>query len=164
MNDYLKKRQEHIFNSRPLKEKKTYQIPKVSEKMKKKLAEEKERLGGDDTELVKWYKNRMKYMSHCEATGIKVENKIYRYAIMSICHILPKSTCKSVATHPANYVILLPDLHTKFDAMSWEEREQMACWEIIRDRLVHVYNDLDPSEKRHFPESVEKYIQKNQPF
>ena len=155
---------DHINAGRPTPEKKRQPIPKKSAKKLKQEEEERERLGGGDTELVKWYKNRMKYMSHCEATGIKVENKIYRYAIMSICHILPKSTCKSVATHPQNYVILLPDLHTKFDAMSWTEREKLACWEVIRDRLVMVYPDLDPSERRHFPDSVLAWMERNSPF
>jgi len=161
---YLDERRKHIEAGRPLKQKKSYQIPKVSEKRKAKMKAEAEVRGDGDTELQKWFKARMKYMTVCEDTGLQVECKIYRYAIMSICHILPKSTVKSVAVHPCNFVILLPDLHTKFDAMSWEEREKMAVWPVIMERLIMMYPDLAPEDRRHFPESVLNYMNKRQPF
>lgn len=139
-------------------------IKKMSAKKAAEVTAEKEARGGEDTELTKWYKRQMKFMDVCEATGLRLETKIYKYAIMSICHILPKSKCKSVATHPLNRVFLLPDLHTKFDAMSWKEREQMSCWPDIRDRLVMLYPDLSTEERRHFPESVIDYMNKHNPF
>jgi hypothetical protein len=139
-------------------------IAKKSAKKLKQEADEKERLGGNDTERVKWYKMQMKYMNVCEETGLRLETKIYRYAIMSICHILPKSTCPSVAEHPLNRMFFIPDFHTKFDAMSWEEREKLGCWPVIRDRLIMVFPDLAVEERRHFPDSVLKFIENNQPF
>ena len=158
----IRKLKEEAQKPKPLKQ---YTIPKKSAKRLEKEKREREERGDDDTELVKWFKGRMKVMGdRCYWCGCKVENKIYRYAIMSICHILPKSTCKSVATHPQNYVILLPDLHTKFDAMSWTEREKLACWEVIRDRLVMGYPDLGPSERRHFADSVLAWMERNSPF
>ena len=164
LSEFQRNRMAHINAGRPLPEKKVHRIPAKSKKRIEKEKQERERLGGDDTERVKWYKMQMRYMNVCEETGMKLETKIYRYAIMSICHLLPKSTCPSVATHPLNRVFLLPDLHTKFDAMSWEEREQMGCWPVIRDRLVHVYECLAPEERRHFPDSVLKFIKDNEPF
>jgi len=165
MSDYLKKRQEYILQGRPLKVKEKKGIAKVSEKRKKKLEEEKEARGGNDSELLAWYKKRVKQMSgYCAETGLKTETKIFQYAIMSVCHILPKATCKSVSTHPLNWIELNCDFHTKFDAMSWEEREKLGCWSIIQERLVHVYECLDPLERRHFPESVLKYMENKKPF
>lgn len=163
---YLDERRKYIEAGRPLKTKEKKPIAKKSAKRIEKEAKEREERGDDDTELVKWYKNRMKYMSVCEETGLKVETKIYAYAIMSICHILGKrdNQCPSVKTHPCNFVILLPDLHTKFDAMSWEEREQMSCWPVIKERLIMIYPDLAPSERRHFPQSVLDYMETINPF
>lgn len=135
-------------------------IAKVSEKKKKEIEAEKERLGGNDSELVRWYKSKMKQMyGVCSETGLKTETKIYAYAIMSICHILPKATVKSLATHPFNWIELNCDFHKKFDAMSWEEREKLGCWPNIFQRLLLMYEHCDPSEKRHFPESVHKFFE-----
>jgi len=139
----------------------------IAKKSDKKLAQEKaekEARNGGNSDLVTWYKRQMNFMDLCEETGLRLETKIYQYAIMSICHILPKSTCKSVATHPLNRVFLIPDLHTKFDAMSWEEKEKMGCWHLIKQRLISLYPDLAENEKRHFPESVRKFIEETEPF
>lgn len=140
----------------------------IAKKSPKKIAEEKaerERLGGGDTELIKWYKARIKMMTgFCNETGLKTETKIYKYAIASICHLLPKSTCPSVKTHPLNWIELNCDFHTKFDSMSWEEREKLGCWQIIHERLIHVWECLAPEERRFFPDNVRNFIEKHDPF
>ena len=139
-------------------------IAPISEKKKKELKEAKDVVTGE-TELVKWFKLQMRMMPQsCEETGLKLETGIYKYAIMSICHILPKSTCKSVALHPLNRMFFNVDFHHKFDAMSWEERKKLGCWIVIQERLIMMWPDLDPSEYRHFPQSVREYIEKNEPF
>lgn len=143
------------------KPKRVYKIPAKSAKKIAKEAAEKERLGGGDTDLVKFFKNAMKHMKGvCEETGLKTETRIYAYAIMSICHILPKENVKSVMYDPNIWIELNCDFHKKFDAMSWEEREQLGCWPVIRNKLILVYPNLDPSEYRFFPESVLKYMEK----
>ena len=160
----IRKLKEEAQKPKPLKQ---YTIPKKSAKRLEKEKREREERGDDDTELVKWFKGRMKVMGdRCYWCGCKVENKIYRYAINSICHILEKrdTMCPSVKTHPLNWVTLCWDHHTAFDRMNWEEREQLGFWETIRDRLIFVYEDLAPEERRHFPESVLKYMEENNPF
>lgn len=148
-----------------VEQKKRYTIPKKSQKKIAAEAAEKEARGDNDTDLQRFYKSAVKHMTgYCAETGLRTETKIFQYAIMSICHILPKSTCKSAATHPCNWIELNVDFHKKFDAMSWEEREKMGCWEVIRDKLVMIFPSLDESEMRHFPESVKKFIHDNQPF
>lgn len=139
----------------------------IAKKSEKKIAEEKaekERLGGDDTELIRWYKSQMKRMNVCEETGMKLECKIYRYAIMSICHLLPKATCPSVATHPSNKIFLLPDLHHKWDNSSWEERETWGIWPTVEERLIHVWECLALEERRFFPEKLRAKIENNNVF
>jgi len=145
--------------------KKKQPIKKVSDKKKAELEAEKKERGGEETELTKWYRRCVKMMSgYCVETGLKTETKIFKYAVMSIAHLIPKSKAKSVATHPLNWIELNVDFHHKFDAMSWEEREKLGCWPVIQERLIMLYPDIHPSEHRHFPESVLKYIENNQPF
>lgn len=140
-------------------------IRKVSEKKAAEQKAEKEARGDNDTELQRFFKSAMKRMTgRCAETGLRTETRIYKYAIMSICHILPRSKCPSVATHPCIWMEFDVGFHVKFDAMSWEEREQLGCWSIIRDKLVMVYPSLAPDERRHFPESVLKFINDNEPF
>lgn len=140
-------------------------VRKVSEKKAKEMADAKDEAG--DTELVRWFRGVMKVMSPtCQECGCKVETGIYQYAIMHIAHLLPKrdTMCPSVKYHILNFITLCTDHHHFYDNVSWEEREKMGCWPIIRDRLIHVYQDLDPSEHRHFPQSVLDYMDKHNPF
>lgn len=149
---------------KPLKK---YQIPKVSKKRAEQIAAEKEARGGNDTELQRWFKQKIKISSgFCSECGCNVEKNVFKYAVMTVAHILPKrdTCCPSVKTHPLNFVILCPYHHDQFDKASWGEKEKMGCWNTVRDRLIMVYPDLDPSEHRHFPESVLRYMEKHNPF
>lgn len=146
---------------------KKYTIPKKS---KKKLAQEKEdrkERGGDDTNLVKWYKDKMKLMSgRCMECGKSTTTKVYELAIHSICHLLAKrkTVCPSVATHPLNWAEYCTDCHYKFDNSAWEDIAQWKSWPEIRERLVYVYDHIAQDERRHFPDIVLKYIEENEPF
>lgn len=46
----------------------------------------------------------------------------------------------------------------------WDKRESMGIWPVVQNKLVSVYPDLAESERRHFPESVLKFIEANEPF
>lgn len=149
------------------KTQKKYVIPKKS---KKKLAQEKEERkerNGDDTLLVKWYKERMKQMTgNCAECGKPTNTKVYELAIHSICHLLAKrkTVAPSVACHPSNWLELCPDCHYKFDNSAWEDIAKWGCWPEIQDRLIHVYLHLTEDERRHFPDIVLKYMEENEPF
>jgi len=142
-----------------------------SEKKKKELNEAKDVVTGE-TELVKWYKGRMKYMGYsCKECGCKVETSVYKFAIHHICHILPKreTMCPSVALHPLNFITLCQHHHDLFDSYSyddkgWAEREKWACWPEVRERLIMMHDSIAPEEMRHFPQSVLDYMKKNEPF
>lgn len=165
MSDYLRQRQEYNKFGKPPKQQKVYSIPKKSAKKLKEEAAAKDENG--DTELQKWFRARMKQMGdRCYWCGCKVENRVYQYAIYSICHILEKrkEKCPSVKTHPMNWLTLCPDHHTMFDGMQWEDREKLGFWDIIQTRLILVYPDLAKEEHRHFPQSVLDYMEKNKPF
>lgn len=141
-------------------------ISPISEKKKKELKEAKDVVTGE-TDLQLWFRGRMKFMTgHCMWCGCKTETHVYSGAIFSICHILEKrdTMCPSVKTHPLNWVELCPDHHTMFDKMTWEEKEKLGFWDTVRVRLIMIYPDLAPDERRHFPQSVREYIEKNEPF
>ena len=140
-------------------------IKKVSDKKAAEMKSEKESRIGGETDLVRWFKMQMKIMPEvCEETGLRIETKIYQYAIMSICHILPKSKVKSVALHPLNRMFFIPDFHTKFDAMSWDEKEKLGCWPVIKERLIMMSPDLSQEDLRYLPDSVRNYIENQFPF
>lgn len=140
----------------------------LKKKGEKKIAEERaerERLGGDDSDLVKFYKSAMKRMiGQCMWCGAKTETHIYKYAIYSICHILDKrdTVAPSVKHHPRNWIELCPDHHTMYDKLNWDEKEKLGFWPEIHERLISVYPDLAPSERRFLPDSVRNFIEKNQ--
>jgi len=167
MSTYLNELQRLKLYGKSVEKKKVYTIPKKSQKRIAKEKAEKEARGGNDTELQRWFKQKIKISSgFCSECGCNVEKNVFQYAVMTVAHLLPKrdNCCPSVKTHPLNFVILCPDHHDQFDRASWEEKEMMGCWNTIRDRLVMVYPDLAVEERRHFPESVLKFINDNQPF
>ena len=99
-------------------------IAPISEKKKKELKEAKDAVTGE-TELVRWYKGRMRYMGYsCKECGAKVETSVYKFAIHHICHILPKreTMCPSVASHPLNFITLCQHHHDLFDSYSYDDK------------------------------------------
>ena len=164
MDDETRKR---LIDARTPKEKKK-PTPIRKKSLKKQAAEkaEREARAGGPTELQKWFKAQIRLMTYCEESDppVFIFTGKYHKDINCVCHILSQQQCESVKTHPLNRVFLQEDLHKKFDQMSWEEREQMRCWPSIRERLVNIYVDIDPKERRHFPDSVLKYIEQQNPF
>lgn len=164
---YLDERRKYIEAGRPLKVKEKKPIAKKSAKRIEKEKQEAENRAEGDSDLQKWFKARMKHMTgRCNECGLHTETRIYRYAINSICHILAKrdAVAPSVKYHPLNWIELCEHHHNILDKSNWKEIEQWGCWETIRDRLVMVYPDLAPKERRHFPSAVLKYIEQNNPF
>lgn len=161
LEDRLKRKNGELPPLPTKKEKKP--IAKKSEKKLAQEKKEKEERGDGDTELQKWFKARIKYSmtGYCAETGLKTETKVFKYAIMSCCHILPKAQCPSVKYHPLNFIELIPDFHHKWDNISWEMREKWGCWPVVEQRLTYLWNDLAPEERRYFPEKL-RYKLENQ--
>jgi len=133
---------------------KKYSIPKKSKKKLQEEKEERKQRAGDDTQLVKWYKERQKEMGgNCAECGKLTTTKVYELAIHSICHLLAKrkTVAPSVATHSNNWIELCPDCHYKFDNSAWEDIAKWKCWPEIKERLQILYGDLADDERRHFP-------------
>ncbi len=164
MSDYLKKRQQwNAGESKPIKEKKTYTIPKISEKKKKEMAEEKARLGGDDTELDKFFKDQRKKLigicqCGCARKSSKHENEHFK---SSIAHIFPKSIFESIKCHPLNWVErnFWDGCHTNMDHGGLEKWPMFADWEDIKERFHTLAPLLTDKERSHkFYSHLEKLV------
>lgn len=153
MSDYLKKRQELIFQGRPLPEKKKHTIAKVSEKRAKKLLEQKEK--GTDSEMDLFFKSQRKGMTgrclFCNGDTMKKDVEKFHF---SLAHLLPKSIFKSVATHPSITIELCfygESCHTNFDngMITWDFIKDSAEWLIIREKLLEVLPLVAEEERKH---------------
>jgi len=165
LSEYQKSRAAHIENGRPLKEKKTYKIPKKSEK---RIAKEKEQseTKGSETELQKWYARIMKTEKPiCWETGNKIntEDKVAWHG--SIAHVLPKSLFPSVATHQCNYLILqmYGGTHGQYDS-SWHNAQKMKVWPTAIDRFLMIEPDISADERKYIPDCLLIELQKRNPF
>lgn len=150
MNDYLKKRLEHIHAGRPRPEKKVYRIPKKSKKTLER--EEKESENKGDKGLDNWFEERRKEMSGvCAECGCKTgkhDDKFYRH---SIAHLLPKrdNMFPSVAMNDLNWVELCfwgNSCHSRFDS-SWEKAATMRIWPYFIKQVNILYPLLTHEEK-----------------
>ena len=142
--------------------KKRKPINKVSEKKRKEMQEAKDEAG--DTELVRWFRGRIKVMGkNCCECGMKVETGIYQYAIMHIAHLLEKRSNMFPSTrfHPLNFITLCVDHHHYYDNVGWEDREKMAIWPLVYERLVMIFPSIDPIELRHFPTWLRDKLEKD---
>lgn len=148
-------------------------IAKVSKKkmLENKIA--KEALGGNDTELQKWYQVIMeREEGRCWETGEYIDKyqdviengEIVRTEFAwswhgSIAHCLPKSTFPSVKTHPLNYMILKMwgGTHGQYDS-NWENASKMKVWAHCCKVFNILYPLLTKEEKAKLPEIIMKEI------
>jgi len=79
-------------------------------------------------ELNRWFEERRKEMTNCcvecGRTTNKLNNKYYKW---SICHIVPKSLVKSVATNQYNFIELCQLHHQEFDS-TFDRAANMMCF------------------------------------
>lgn len=133
-------------------EKKKYYIPKVSEKKKKQLAEQKE--SGTDVALDKWFEmvaGEIKKKPYCENCGIFIPEKYHRHAS---AHILPKKIFHSVATHYLNYLILGASCGCHNLSHRWDKFSQMPIWNKAVERIQLIYPSIAKEERRLLPEII----------
>lgn len=137
-------REEILARLRKAREPRFKPPPKgLKHKSDKKLVEEaaeKEARGGDDTDLQKWYKARIKNNAgQCIRCGKKYNKKYEPSAFAAVAHVLDKATFPSVATHPENAIELPADCgcHNAWDNMlNWEERAQEKIWPIVLEKFL----------------------------
>ncbi len=160
MSDYLKQRMEFINAGRPLKQKKTYQIAKVSEKRRKKLAEQK--FEGSDISMDDFFKSQRPRMvgkcSHCGKPSCKNDDKMFHF---SIAHLLPKAYVPSVATNENNWIELCfwgeNSCHSRLDAHMLDLTD-LNCWDEVVVKFQKMYPSIAPNERRRIPEVLLQYL------
>jgi hypothetical protein len=87
----------------------------------------------------------------CGAFTMKYDDEKYHF---SLAHLLPKSTFKSVATHPSNIIELCfygISCHTNFDngKITWEFIKDSKEWDIIKEKLFEVLPLVAGHERSH---------------
>lgn len=166
MSDYLNQRQQHIFNDRPLPEKKSYKIKPISDKRAAKLKQQKDQLAGDETEKEKWFKARRKEMTGtCQCgCGQKSQKNDDLYFRNSICHVFPKRIFESVMYHPVNRVerAWIGGCHNNMDDGSMDKWPLFADWDDIKERFRALSPLLTDEERAtKFYSHLESLIYKN---
>lgn len=137
--------------------KKAYRIPKISAKRKREIEASK---GNNELDL--WFAARREDMTGfckcgCGAKSSRGDDKFYKF---SICHILPKSRFKSVATHPLNFIELAfwGGCHSNMDNLSSDRWVSMACWDEILQKFLLMLPEIDKKEYKYIPKVFEKYV------
>lgn len=155
----MRKRQEQIFNNRPLPDKKNYKIAPKSEKRIAKEAEQK--LAGTDSESDMFFKAQRKKMTNrCLFCGNKTMKEDDDKFHFSIAHLLPKRPLDkggfpSVGTNENNWIELCyyapNSCHTNFDngMITWEFLKDSKEWDIISEKLLEVLPLVSPEEQKH---------------
>lgn len=166
MNDYLKHRQEHIFNDRPLPEIKTYKMKAVSDKLAAKKKEQKKSLGEDDPQKEKWFKARQREMigvcqCGCGQESQKNDKLYFRH---SAAHIFPKKIFESIQYHRLNWVErrFWGGCHATMDNKSMDLWPNMADWEDIKEKFHQLVPFLTPEERAtKFYQHLERLVYAN---
>jgi hypothetical protein len=153
------------------KDKKVYNIPKVSAKRQKqnevegKIRETTKKMVktvSGTAELNRWFQDRRVEMVgkcwHCGDPSCKKSDEYYKF---SIAHILPKRIFKSVAIHPSNWIELCfwgKSCHTNLDNNMLDIID-LNCFATVIDRFVAMYPAIDPKERRYIPDVLLQYVE-----
>ncbi len=93
-----------------------------------------------------WFEERRLEMTgacvECGKTTSPRNDKYYRW---SVCHIVPKSLIKSVATHSCNWIELCQMHHQEFDA-GFDRAAKMMCFGEVKMKF-QLFKHLIPNEE-----------------
>ena len=112
--------------------------------------------GKADPDLDVWFGDRRKELTGfcqcgCGERSSKGDDKNFK---ASICHIYPKRHFKSVKCHPLNYIEMAfwGGCHTNMDNQGYDRWPNMACWEVIKIRIIAIFPAVSPKEYKHLPD------------
>jgi len=149
---FQQRRMQHILDSRPLAEKKTYRLNKVSPKRAAKIEAQK---ASGDSQMDQFFKSLRNGMTgrclFCNGDTMKRDDEKFHF---SLAHLLPKAIFKSVATVPDNIIELCfwnESCHTQFDngRITWEFIKDSKEWDVIKEKLLIVLPLVAPEERKH---------------
>jgi hypothetical protein len=142
MSEYMKKRQQHILDNRPLPKKEYKGIAKKSAKRLVKEAEEKiaNSKEGKEESLKQWYEKIIKrhvvnVSGTCQECGASIPEE---YMFHAVAHLLPKKPFRSIAMNDLNYLVLCAHngCHQKTDRI--DKFITMKTWPLAKEKI----NDL----------------------
>ena len=112
------------------------------------VTEPEVKAGKDYAELDRWFKDRRKEMvgvcTECGKTTSKHNDKYYKW---SICHIVPKSLIKSVATNEFNWIELCQQHHQEYDN-TFDRAAAMMCFGEVKQKFQLFKHLIPPEELR----------------
>ncbi len=160
MSSYLEYRRQFIEAGRPITVKEKKPIAKISEKRKKKLAEQK--FDNSDGGMDAFFKSIRPLMTgfchHCNKPSCKNDDKMFHF---SICHLLPKAYCPSVATNEFNWIELCfwgeSSCHSQLDNKMLDLTD-LNCWDEVVVKFQKMYPSIAANERRRIPESLLQYL------
>lgn len=79
----------------------------------------------------------------------------------SVCHIVPKSTVKSVKTHPWNRWFGCWQCHTNYDNWPVEKVAKMPVIKIVRERFKLFAKDIIEKEHKYIPQFLNDLLNNN---
>lgn len=109
----------------------------------------------EEINLAQWYKLQIvERPEYCEEPGCN-KRLIARVDMLHffVCHIVPKNTFPSVATHPLNRWFGCIDHHNKYDR-SWDDAQKMGVWDVCIERFQQFMQAIVVGEHRHLPDSL----------
>jgi 5-methylcytosine-specific restriction endonuclease McrA len=102
----------------------------------------------EDTELDMWFRRRrMQMVGYCSECGRSTNKDSEKYFKWSICHIVPKSICPSVAKNYFNWIELCQTCHQEFDN-TFERASKMKCFHEAKTKFQLFKELLPPEELR----------------
>lgn len=122
---------------RAIKKQRHNAVPKIQTQLRKLYeTDDVVREGSKDYDkLDLWFKERRKEMTgvctECGKTTSKNNDKYYKW---SICHIVPKSLVRSVATNPCNWIELCQQHHQEYDN-TFDKAAAMMCFGEIKHKF-----------------------------
>lgn len=116
--------------------------------------------------LKQWFEDRRKELTGmcqcgCGEPSSKNDDKYFRH---SCCHIFPKKTFLSIATHPLNCIerAFWGGCHTNLDEQSMDRWPNMADWQNIKQRFFVLVPLLTNAEKAtKFYTQLERLVNEN---
>jgi hypothetical protein len=113
--------------------------------IKSRIKPFKEKEGASEQSV--WFLERAKEMTgFCCNCGELSSARSGTYWKWSICHIMPKSTFPSVATHPLNFIECCISCHTLFDR-SLSVAHTLKCWPEAVRKFNLFKNEIKESHK-----------------
>lgn len=106
-----------------------------------------------------WFKEQLTQQpKNCENCNNPISIPPQLPAKTSVCHIVPKSTIKSVKTHPWNRWFGCWQCHTNYDNWPVEKVAKMPVIKLVRERFKLFAKDINEKEHKWIPQFLKDLL------